>query len=867
MSDLIAEIQRWSTKLPAWQQEAIVRLYQNGTLTTSDDDALYALLEGGHGVRDTQNTRARVFSAEMIAPVQPAGRVVQLTQLSQLKRVNALAESTALHIAAKGLTAIYGDNGTGKSGYARVLKKACRARDQDEQIWPNANREPGPTLPAQAEFTVLIDGIETILSWQDGATAHEALSSFAIFDTRCARSYIDEDGDLAYSPYGMDILRGLAAACARLRAKLDAEDAATLVNATPYLHLVSRPTHVGRLLAQLSEKTKPEVVETLSVLTAEETARHATLRKAAAEPDPKEKAQQLRLLANRLTALAGRCQNARTLLSDAAVIHLRGLIEASQKARAAATLAAERFRDQRPGTGGELWADLFRAARVFVAQSAKEPLPPLGNERQCPLCQQPIGAEAAERLKAFDEFVAAEAETAAHTKSKFARAAYEALSATPVTIQFDNALAQEVAALDPALRNMLGSIDAQLTARKAGVTDASLGRATWEQVQPLPSDPSPVLERLARHATDEAAALEKLVDPKAASQIRAELAELDDRMALAQIRQSVLDAIANSIKKEQLRACVRDVETRGITEKAKQLHLQVINDALGAQLKKEFELLQVTDLQVSFRTAGQRGKTVFGLVLEKPGEQEVSRILSEGEQRAVAIASFFADLTLSGSTAGVVFDDPVSSLDHVRRWNVVARLVEEAKNRQVIVFTHDLYFLCLLQEETKLQSVPFAIRSLHRTSDGYGVASDSVPFDGATTKERVKKLRQDVLEVKRMEKGGWYEQAKKLIRGSYVELRMTWERAIEETLLNGAVVRFRKGVETNRLSKVEITDEDVNFINRGMTRCSNFPHDGAANAHVPTPSIAELEQDLELLETWRSGLEKRYDTVRKRRGL
>jgi hypothetical protein len=46
----------------------------------------------------------------------------------------------------------------------------------------------------------------------------------------------------------------------------------------------------------------------------------------------------------------------------------------------------------------------------------------------------------------------------------------------------------------------------------------------------------------------------------------------------------------------------------------------------------------------------------------------------------------------TAAVTGIVFDDPVSSLDHMRREQIARRLAREAKVRQVNVFTHDLAF-------------------------------------------------------------------------------------------------------------------------------------------------------------------------------
>ncbi len=56
---------------------------------------------------------------------------------------------------------------------------------------------------------------------------------------------------------------------------------------------------------------------------------------------------------------------------------------------------------------------------------------------------------------------------------------------------------------------------------------------------------------------------------------------------------------------------------------------------------------------------------------------------------------------------GIVVDDPVSSLDHARMEAVAKRLVKEAKaDRQVIIFTHNLFFHHAVFEEAKDMKVP-----------------------------------------------------------------------------------------------------------------------------------------------------------------
>lgn len=261
------------------------------------------------------------------------------------------------------------------------------------------------------------------------------------------------------------------------------------------------------------------------------------------------------------------------------------------------------------------------------------------------------------------------------------------------------------------------------------------------------------------------------------------------------------------------------------------------------------------------------GKTQFKLILQLPGGGTPGAILSEGEQRAIAIASFLAEIRLGKGRGGIVLDDPVSSLDHRRRWEVAERLAIESLTRQVIVFTHDIYFLCILEQKVEEFGAALTKNYIRRTAQGYGVHSQELPFDVVGTKDRLARLRQALVDVRRAQKDGNDDEHRRLTAASYGRLRLAWERCIEEVLLNGAVQRFGEGVSTQRLKSVVVTDEDYREIDIGMSKCSKFEHDAATTVgRLPTPEPDELEQDIERLATWRAALEKRLKDTAKARG-
>lgn len=78
-----------------------------------------------------------------------------------------------------------------------------------------------------------------------------------------------------------------------------------------------------------------------------------------------------------------------------------------------------------------------------------------------------------------------------------------------------------------------------------------------------------------------------------------------------------------------------------------------------------------------------------------------SEVLSEGEQTIAALADFLAELSINKQKIGIIFDDPVNSMDHLHKDKIAERLVKEALARQVIIFTHDIIFVNSLAKEAE----------------------------------------------------------------------------------------------------------------------------------------------------------------------
>ena len=114
------EIDQWARTLPYWEQAALDLVLRRITLAPSHYDTLLQLLLEENDLAPAIAQRPRLSFGSAGKPAEPGSPAVRLISLSDLRNVNALAEGQTLRFG-PGLTAIYGGNASGKSGYARVL--------------------------------------------------------------------------------------------------------------------------------------------------------------------------------------------------------------------------------------------------------------------------------------------------------------------------------------------------------------------------------------------------------------------------------------------------------------------------------------------------------------------------------------------------------------------------------------------------------------------------------------------------------------------------------------------------------------------------------------------------------------------------
>ena len=850
---LLDEILKWTEEdLRSWQRDAVRRLFQQESGLSVDDNAeLYALLKAAHGLPNPLELIPEPLTAAHLPTVFQAGDTVVLKAIRDLVDVNRIAPGQKLNFAPSGMTVIYGGTGSGKSGYVRVMKRACRARDQVEKVHPDANDPAAQNRLPKAIFDIEISGDQKSVPWVFNSTSPDELASISVFDSHCARAYLTAEQDVAYLPYGLDVVENLAnKVIPELTCRLNEEISAINIDSQPFQHLAGE-TEVGRLISTLSEKTIPDEVKRLGTLSEVEAVRFKEIDAALAEADPEKKAKEHRLSAGRMKSLTARIETALSWVSDAAIDKLKKITDATVTANQAEKQAAEALQSGElllPGTGEPVWKTLFESARKFSIETAypEYAFPHSTAEAKCLLCQQPLN-EAGERLARFEEYIQNDvAKVAAEQRQKL-EATKIKIERANLSIDLDDPLIEELALFDETVVPMAKIFKENIESRRIWMLQ-NLNSYTWEGAPALVESPRKRLRDIAAHQLRSARILARAIDEAKKKSLIDEREELRARQNLSVCLDAVLALIDRLKARQALKTCEEDLKTRPISAKSKELASGAVIVALKNALDEEFKFLGMDHIRTKLKDRNDKGKIKHTLLLDLPTTNKLEQILSGGEQRAIALGSFLAELRLANHAGGIVFDDPVSSLDHMRRGKVAKRLAAESKKRQVLIFTHDVVFLQQLRDQCDKLNVPPLCCHLEANSGFYGNVAEGLPWAHKTYGERIDFLEKAQNEF---EKLPWpadppEEVAREMIR-QYSFLRATIERVVQDFVLNGTVQRFKVYIDVKRLKLViGLQEAEVEEILRINQRCHDVveAHDPASAKDEPPPTADKLKQDI-----------------------
>ena len=849
----------WFKKRPEWLQDAARRLLANGSVNATDVAELTLLCKKEAGSKDEGLAE---LAAQPIPQqsfnVSETPVAIRLDSISEIKGINNLGPRKPLEFGTQPLTIIYGLSGSGKSGYMRILKRICGGKGIKQPLHGNVFEESSAEKSCKIVFTT--GGTKKGLVWTPETGTHSELSAASLYDTDSAHVYVNEENEVTYEPPLLKLFRLLVEVCEKVDSSLASEIGAE-VSLKPVMDSGLLTTTAGDWFDKISSDTLAAETALRCAWNDELEQQLVDLGQRLAESNPAEKAAAIRKTKSHLQQLTTLLTAIRDEHSDQSFERYLEAKQDAEKKRQTATVDARKVFENSPleGVGSESWRLLWEQARRYSEKEAykAQPFPNVGDDSRCPLCQQELEPDARSRFSSFESFVKGNLELAARKAEKSRDEFFLKYAGIPTTDDLSSKL--DLAGLtDPTVRHAIERYCQSMRKRREEFLTAS-AVTSLNQIQDAAT--LETLPGIAYKLEEQAKAFEEDAKKGQREELNKKVNELKAQKWLSQEKSAIETEIKRLQKVALLKEAQRLTHTRALSEKKAEMADELVTEAFRQRFQEELKRLGASRLKVTLEKTETHKGHVFYQIKLKDAKQpaKTGEILSEGEFRIVSIAAFLADVEGKGADAPFVFDDPISSLDQPFEEATAERLVSLSKTRQVIVFTHRLSMLALLEDAAKKERIEPHTISVRSESWGAG-EPDEIPIWAKRPESVISSLL-----------GGRLAPAKKLFaeqgRASYEpvakgicsDIRIAVERMVEVHLLNEVVLRFRRAIQTQgRLENLaKITAEDCKLIDAFMTKYSRFEHSQSNEVPVPPPDPDEIERDLNEIKCWFDEFKKR----------
>ncbi|MBF0262092.1 MAG: hypothetical protein HQL97_09700 [Magnetococcales bacterium] len=844
----ITALGAWFSERPKWIQVAANLLATKNRL---GDDDIASLLEWClQGVDSEGIGITPLFPIDIFHP--KSASALRLCTIGNVKGINALAPRSPLDFGPNNMAVVYGGNGSGKSGYVRILKHVCGARNPGA-LHPNVFADNGAARSVDIQYN--IDNQKRLVSWSASDGVQADLRSVDIFDTDCGRMYLESESEVTYEPPELLFFSDLIAVCEKIAQRIDSK-LGTYASKKPQMLLEHTNTEAGKWYSSLNATTQSEEIATHTKWDAKDDTDVTDLEKRLTEKSPADRAKEL--LAKKMH-VEGLVQIIEDLLTKFSDENCRRILEIKKDKlinRDAAQAAATKVFSGAPldGIGTDAWKLLWQHARRYSEDHAyrDQAFPYLASEARCVLCHQPLSDDARKRFTSFEEFIKGQAEKDAKDAEKAFEDAMTTIGDIPTDLSIKTQCDAGGLIYDGDMPPIVQTADV-FRQRK----EKLLHVKTVGELPQIP-DCASWLQETKTQASGYAEAAKKCQEDATSDtrpQLQIQLRELKARKWLSEQREAINVEIERLKAVKRLDEAKRLTNTQGLSKKKGEIAESLITEAFVQRFRDELVSLGASRIKVELvKKRVERGRVLHELRLEKAQSGALRDVLSEGEHRIVSLAAFLADVTGKQQPAPFVFDDPISSLDQDFEEAVVQRLVRLAVDRQVIVFTHRISLLVMFQEYGKREGREPQVICVRSETWGTGEPGDSPLFAKRPEKVLNTLLNENLAKARKARDEEGQTAYAPLAKAICSDFRILLERMIECELLADIVQRFRRAITTQgKLDKLaRITEADCKLFDDMMTKYSRHEHSQPNEAPVVSPTPDELKADLESLRAWRT---------------
>lgn len=690
----MSELNNWFKERHAWIQATSKKLNEQESINEEDINDLVDLT-----IREAKDELDEESYFDNLSFSRTSSSTIKLSSLDEIQGINALAPKKPLEFGDENLSIIYGRNGSGKSGYARILKHTSGTRNPGNLLG-NVFKE--SSEEQRCKITYEINGQSASINWKKDNGSVEDLHNINIYDSSTGMVYLEGQNEVTYEPpilrFFSDIIDLSSKIAEKIQFKIEIKQ-----SRKAELPANLKDTEFGKWYEELNSNIDEEEINNKTQWIDENEDGLKTLKERIATENPRTRAEQFFNKRKRLLNFALDAVKSIKKLSNKHCIEIIKLKEKLSTKENAAHSAAQKAFSSTPlsGIGENVWIELWEKARVYSERFAyrENVFPVTGNGAKCVLCHQKLSEEAKERFISFEEFVQGELKKEADEISKKYQGYLEEVKALPKEVEIITEL------------DAIGVEDEQLKDRVLNVYKSIIKRAeeidsvdNIDELTPFFKDLE--LLSLARNKAksmySKGTEFLKDFEEDKREEIQNDINQLEAKKWVSQQKETIKNEVERLSEIEILKNAKSLTNPAVLSRKKGKLADELITDAYIKRFNDELEDLGADHLHVKIEKTGVRsGKVLHIIKMDNINDQPPNAVLSEGEKRIVSIAAFLADVTAKQISSPFIFDDPITSLDEDFEEMVVERLVKLSIDRQVIVLTHRLSLVSLLDQFSK----------------------------------------------------------------------------------------------------------------------------------------------------------------------
>jgi Uncharacterized protein conserved in bacteria len=851
------EILVWANNKPAFLKDALRRIITSPIITQIDIAELVSLLKKENG--DTSVTLNAIPIDNTHIPTTVATGTVypKLISIKDPINVCALHNQGHLQFPNSGLTVIYGNNGSGKSSYSRILKKLCWSRNSNVELKKNVF---SPSVTQQkVDFIIEVNGTNTPFQWIENSPTHPAMSSIFVYDNDCGNVYVNNENPTQYKPIGIDVLERLIPVLNEISQKLNSE-IVTCNTLKPSLDPALNGTLTGQWYANIESKTRTEI-DTYIQLSQTSAERKQVLFTLINSQNPQQNIQNLTSLNGRIENYIQQFKRIEECFNETFVQEIRNLRSRFESVKKAYDIATYELNGLNTisGFGTNPWRTLWDAAKNFAnsnGMSDGQNFPSAESLDKCVFCQQDLDEAAKQRLLGFSKFILNDVSTQLTGIQREIEQKTSVINSL-VIAPFENFLE---------LVQFITDFQIQHEAFNQSVNSAKTVLLNYLQkggeINITVNSISTIIGNLLPNITLQLEQNNQLLNNRNA--LVNEYNELVAKEFLFTNKITIFQYFDEYKFKAWIGVCQAQLSTNSVSRKIGEF---MEDQAVTLQHSEFINHLSYFNQDLSLKVLISKTRTTQGNTFQKCSlngiTHSIDSILSEGEKKVIALSNFLADCTIDNRKNSIVFDDPVTSLDMDYRDLIATKIVDLSRDRQIIVLTHDLSFLRLLIDTHKtIITTDCHIIGIDKFNGISGVVTDEIPYLAKNVDERVDSIRRILREHDALNITDAHGRETKL-DSARKRFRFLIERSVEEVLANKTYERFSKNIHLkkgNLSSFIVVEQSDVDFLLGLFSKYSITEHDGGTSTIPQLPTKSIIEQDIRDYMDWKTSFKTKHKT-------